>query len=670
MSKQDDMMKKKQETMKKKGMKPGSGMMGKMSKPVDPFKDLDHKNIILDKTKVKKRNEATKDYSKEMNKTQGRSRGPGKSMYLGGKASDGKATALRIWRYLGKYQSGLIVVIIGVILTSALGSMIPWLFAKALDDYIWKFDYEGAANIAVILIVIALFTSFVRWVARYTMAIISQRTVKKIRKDAFDKLQNLPVNYYDTNQAGDIVSRITNDVDLISNSLSTFTIEMFGSIVTLSVSLVMMFIVNWALALVVILFVPLMIFFTMKVSKVTRKGFVAQQKHLGALNGIIEESISGLKVIKLYSQEKDIINEFDRKNNELRKSGFKAQVWAGIIMPVISFMNNFIYLLIVAIGGLLAISAKVAITVGDISAITAYARQFIQPIANLAQLFNSLQQGLAGAERVFTLIDEEDEYLNDGELEVAKFNGCVQFKDVTFAYEKDKIVLKNISFEAPAGETVAIVGPTGSGKTTIINLLNRFYDINSGSIEIDNKNIKTYKKNDLRKKIGVVLQDTSLFSGTVYENIVYGDLDAPKEAVMNAAKMANAYDFVMKLPHGFESEVYEGGQNFSQGERQLISIARTILSNPDILILDEATSNVDTRTESKIQESMRTLMQGRTSFVIAHRLQTIRNAHKIIVIKEGELIESGTHHELLDHKGFYYDLYTTQFKDLVKDLEG
>ncbi|KFZ27343.1 MAG: putative ABC transporter ATP-binding protein [Candidatus Izimaplasma bacterium HR2] len=658
MNKQEKMKMKKQEMMKN------------MKKPVDPFKEYDHKNNVLDKIKIKKRNEATKDYSKEMNKTQGRSRGPGRTMYLGGKASDTRGTALRIWRYLGKYQAGLIVVIIGVILTSALGALIPWLFAKAIDDYILLSDFSGAVNIAMILVFIALFTSIVRFIARYTMAIISQRTVKKIRKDAFDKLQKLSVNYYDTNQAGDIVSRITNDVDLISNSLSTFTIEMFGSVVTLIVSLFMMFYVNWALAIVVILFVPIMVFFTMKVSKVTRKGFVAQQKHLGALNSITEESISGLKIIKLYSQESEIINEYGRKNEELRKAGFKAQVWAGVIMPVINFMNNFIYLLIAAMGGLLAISGKVAITVGDISAITMYARQFIRPIANLAQLFNSLQQGLAGAERVFSLIDEEDEYVGDGDVEVEKFNGCVQFNDVTFGYVKDKIVLKNISFEAPAGETVAIVGPTGSGKTTIINLLNRFYDINSGSIEIDNININTYKKDDLRNKIGVVLQDTNLFSGTVYENIIYGDLTASKDKVINAAKMANAYDFIMKLPHGMDSEVYEGGQNFSQGERQLISIARTILSDPDILILDEATSNVDTRTEFKIQESMRTLMKGRTSFVIAHRLQTIRNAHKIIVINDGMLIESGTHHELLEYKGFYYDLYTTQFKDLVKDLEG
>jgi len=665
MSKQDKLMNKKKKDMaQKKGMKPNT------KTPVDPYKDFDHKNIVLDKIKIKKRNEATKDYSKEMNKTKGRSRGPGRSMYLGGKAGDTKGTTLRIWRYLGKYQAGLIVVVLGVVTTSGLSALIPWLFGKALDDYILKSDFSGAVNIAIILVIIAAVTSIVRFVARYTMAIISQRTVKKIRKDAFDKLQNLSVNYYDTNPAGDIVSRITNDVDLISNSLSTFTIELFGSIVTLVVSLIMMFIVNWALAIVVILFVPIMIFFTMKVSKVTRKGFVAQQKHLGMLNSITEESISGLKVIKLYGQEKNIIDEYSRKNQELKKSGFKAQVWAGIIMPVINFMNNFIYLLIATLGGLLAISGRIAITVGDISSITMYARQFIQPIANLAQLFNSLQQGLAGAERVFALIDEEDEYINDGEIEIEHFNGCVQFTDVTFGYEKDKVVLKNITFEAPAGETVAIVGPTGSGKTTIINLLNRFYDIDSGSIEIDNKNINDYKKDDLRSKIGVVLQDTSLFSGTVYDNIVYGDLTASKEQVIDAAKIANANDFIMKLPHGYESEVYEGGQNFSQGERQLISIARTILSNPDILILDEATSNVDTRTESKIQESMVSMMKGRTSFVIAHRLQTIRNAHKIIVIKEGELIESGTHSELLESKGYYYELYTTQFKDLVKDLEG
>ena len=637
----------------------------------NPFKNIDHSKIILSKDDIKKRNEANRDYSKMLSKTSRRgSRGPGKGMYLGAKAKDSKATVLRIWDYLGKYRLGLIIVFFATALTSVLAIFIPWLFAKAIDDYILTFDLDGAFRIGFYIVGIALLTSVVRFISKYTMVIISQKTVKKIRKDAFDKLQNLPVNYYDTNQAGDIVSRITNDVDLISNSLASVVNELMTSIITLFGSLVMMYILNWVLATVVLLFVPIMVIFTKKVANTTKKGFVAQQKHLGALNSIVEESISGLKVVKLYNQEPEIIEEYRIKNEQLKKAGFKAQVYAGLIMPVINFMNNLIYLVIVALGGLLFISGRVAITIGDISAITSYARQFIRPIANIAQLFNSLQQGLAGAERVFTLIDEDDEYINDGIKIIDKFEGHVQFNNVTFGYVRDKIVLKDITFKVEAGKTIAIVGPTGSGKTTIINLLNRFYDINSGSIEIDNKNILEYKKDDLRKKIGVVLQDTNLFSGNVYDNIIYGNFKATKKEVIEAAKMANAHDFIMKLPNEYESEVYEGGQNFSQGERQLISIARTILSNPDILILDEATSNVDTRTESKIQKSMKHLMKNRTSFVIAHRLQTIRNAHIILVINDGKLIEKGTHNELMDKEGFYYDLYMTQFHDLVKDVKA
>ena len=635
-----------------------------------PYANVDHSKVILTKEQVKIRNEANKDHSKMLAKTTGGHRGPGGGMYLGGKSKNSKQTVLRIWNYLGIYKIGLLVSLIAVIATSLLATFIPWLFAKAIDDYILQFDYSGAIKIGVFIIGIAVLTSTVRFVSRYTMAVISQKTVKKIRKDAFDKLQNLPVNYFDTNQPGEIVSRITNDVDLISNSLASVTLELMNSIITLVASLIFMFIINWALAILVIVFVPLMAIFTMKIAKITKKGFVSQQKHLAALNSIVEENISGLKVVKLYSQEEDLIEEFSNKNTQLRKAGFKAQVYSGIIMPVINFLNDLIYLVIVAIGGLLLITGKVAITVGDIAAITSYARAFIRPIANIAQLFNTLQQGIAGAERVFKLIDEEDEYIGDGEVEVAKFKGCVKFDDVTFSYVKGTPVLKHISFEAEVGKSIAIVGPTGSGKTTIINLLNRFYDIDSGTIEIDHKNILEYKKDDLRKKIGVVLQDTHLFGGTVYDNVIYGDLSATREEVIEASKMANSHDFIMKLPKGYESEVYEGGQNFSQGERQLISIARTILSNPDILILDEATSNVDTRTESHIQESMRLLMEGRTSFVIAHRLQTIRNAHKIIVIHDGELIESGTHLELLNHKGFYYELYTTQFHDIIKDMKG
>ena len=635
-----------------------------------PFSNVNHSKVILNKNDVKIRNEANKDYSKMLSKTSSRGRGPGRGMYVGAKPKNTKGTVLRIWNYLGKYKVGLTIVAIATFLTSSLAILIPLFFAQAIDAITTNADYPTAVKFAWMILLIAALTSTVRFISRYTMAVIAQKTIKKIRKDAFDKLQNLPIKYYDTNQAGDISSRITNDVDLISNSLASVTNELFISLITIVGSLIMMFVVNWFLAIIVLLFVPIMAVLTLKVAKVTRKGFVAQQKHLGALNSIVEESISGLKVIKLYGQEETIVEEFNSKNTELKKVGFKAQVYAGIIMPIINFMNNFILLVIVSIGGFMFILTNLAISVSDIAGISLYARQFIRPIANISQLFNILQQGLAGAERVFSLIDEDDEYINDGVITVEEFKGCVKFDDVTFGYEKDKVVLKNISFEAEVGKTIAIVGPTGGGKTTIINLINRFYDIDSGRIDIDYKNILDYKKDDLRKKIGVVLQDTNLFTGTVYDNIVYGDLSATKEQVIDAAKMANAHDFINKLPEDYDSEVYEGGQNFSQGERQLISIARTILSNPDILILDEATSNVDTRTESKIQESMRLMMKGRTSIVIAHRLQTIRNAHKIIVINEGELIESGSHDELLNKQGFYYDLYTTQFHDMVKQLKG
>lgn len=630
--------------------------------------NTDQNNIIMSKQDIIKRNEANKDYTKMMNKTSG-GHGPGRGVYLGSKATNKKGTILRIWNYLGYFKAGIITVAIGTFITSALAVFIPFLFGKAIENIEVK-DYDAALQIALIIVVVAALTSFVRFISRYTMVVISQRTVKKIRQDAFDKLQLLPVNYYDKNQSGDIVSRITNDVDLISNSLAQVANQLIASLITLVGSLIMMFIVSWSLALVVIVFVPLMAFITMKIGKKTRKGFKAQQKHLGLLNGIIEENISGIKVVKLYGQEETAIEEFSNKNIELKESGLKAQILAGIIMPIITFMNNLIYLIIISIGGLFIIVFKVAMTVGDLAAITMYARQFVQPIAQLAQLFNTLQQGLAGAERVFTLIDEADEYQNDGETVVDSFEGYVSFKDVTFSYDKKVDVLKEITFDVEKGKVIAIVGPTGSGKTTIINLLNRFYDVDKGSILIDNKDINSYRKDDLRSRIGVVLQDTNLFSGTVYQNIVYGDLSATEEMVTEAAKLANAHDFIMKLPNGYQGEVYEGGQNFSHGERQLISIARTILSNPDILILDEATSNVDTRTEFHIQESMKTLMKGRTSFVIAHRLQTIRNANKILVIKDGCLIETGTHHELLDEKGFYHELYTTQFKDLEEDVKG
>lgn len=627
---------------------------------------MSNKQILDKKTIIAKNEEKAFDQKAMGNKLQG----PGRhGVYVGSKAKNVKGTIRRIWDYIGKYRLALLLIIITIVLTSGLSILMPWLFAIAIDDYISVFDYQGTYRIAAIIMSVAVATSILRFISQYTMVIISQKTVKQIRKDAFDKLQLLPVKYYDTNQAGDITSKITNDVDLISNSLASVLTQLISSVITLIGALVMMLILNPLLALVVIVFIPIIGVFTMKIGKITKKGFKEQQKHVGLLNGIIEESISGLKVVKLYSQEENIINEFKNRNEQLRASGFRAQVYAGIVMPVVNFFNNFIYLLVVIVGAVFYITKLVVISVGDIYAMTAYARQFIQPIANLAQLFNALQQALAGAERVFALIDEDDEYIHDGDTSREHLSGHVEFEDVSFRYVEDTPVLKHISFDVAHGTTTAIVGPTGSGKTTIINLINRFYDVDEGSIKIDGLDIKSIKKDDLRKHIGVVLQDTNLFSGTVYENIHYGDLTASKEEVIAASKLANADDFIMKLPDGYESEVYEGGQNFSQGERQLISIARTILSNPDILILDEATSNVDTRTEFKIQESMRTLMEGRTSFVIAHRLQTIRSAKQILVINEGMLIEKGNHETLLEQQGFYHSLYTTQFKDLLGEQE-
>lgn len=626
--------------------------------------NINHRETLLTKEEVKKRNESNKDITKSMN-YQRMGRGPGGSVYLGQKASNKKATIQRVWNYLDKYRAGVVVVFIMTIITSGLAVYIPYLISDAINLYIETSNFQGAYDIAILIAIIAAITSLTRLIGRVVMVTISEKTVKKIRTDAFSNLQNLHVSYYDKKQAGEIASRITNDIDLISNSLSQVVNELFSSFVTIIISLVFMFLINWILAIVVILFVPLMVLITMKVGKLTRKGFIAQQKHLASLNGIIEESISGLKVLKLYTQEKQTIKEFKTKNDELRNASFKAQVWAGIIMPIILALNNVIYLVIIIIGAMMMLMTNIALRVGDIAGITMYARQFVQPISNLAQMFNVIQQGLAGAERVFQLIDEEDEYQNDGEYKVEHLKGDVEFQNVTFGYTPETTVLHNISFTAEEGKTVAIVGPTGSGKTTIINLLNRFYHINEGDILVDGNSIYNYQKDPLRNKIGVVLQDTNLFTGTVLDNIKYGNQMATMEEIIEAATLANAHDFIMKLPNGYDSEVTEGGQNFSQGERQLISIARTILSNPDILILDEATSNVDTRTEYRIQKSMDTLMKNRTSFVIAHRLQTIRNAHKILVIKDGYLIEEGTHQELLKEKGFYYDLYKAQFKDLV-----
>ncbi len=586
---------------------------------------------------------------------------------VGAKPKKIRETVFRLLSYMGVYKYAFIVIVITLVAATFATLYIPMLFANSIDRYIdienfsVNFDPSGIYRIVGIMLGLAFFGSIVRFLSRFIMVRISQNVVKQLRKEAFDKLMKAPVEYYDEKGSGDIVSRISNDMELISNSLGNTILEVINSSIILFGAFVLMFWLNWALGLVVIAFIPIMILFTIKISKKTRKGFKEQQIHLASLNGIIEESVSGLKTVKLYNQEKPFTDDFKNENDQLKRAGFLAQFYSGLIWPFIHFMNNLIFLSVIAVGALLYLSTSL-VTIGQIAGVSQYSRQFIMPISNLAQLFNALMQGIAGAERVFELIDTDSEYEKDGELAIDHFEGNLAFENVSFAYQDDNYVLKNVDFTADKGQVIAIVGPTGGGKTTTIKLLNRFYDIQKGSIKVDGKDIKTYKMDALRKRIGVVLQDTHLFKGTVFENIHYGDLSAQKDKVIEAAQMANAHDFIEKLPKGYETEVYEGGQNFSQGERQLISIARTILNNPDLLILDEATSNIDTRTESKIQESMKALMKGRTSIVIAHRLQTIREADKILVINHGELIEQGDHDALLEKKGFYHNLYKAQFE--------
>lgn len=578
---------------------------------------------------------------------------------------DQKAIIKRLWKYLKKYSIGLFFVFIAVVLSAALMLATPWLIKVAIDDYIDipSVNLTGVVVIVISLIVIAIVNALMSYIQQASMVVIANKVAKDIRKDAFDNLQNLPVKYYDTNHHGQIMSMLTNDIDAISGALSQAVPQIISSVITVVGALLLMFLSNWALALVAIATIPIMLGLTVFISKRTSKFFRTQQEKIGALNSVVEENVGGLKAIKLYNQESVAIETFKKTNKELRKVSFKAQFYTGLMMPIVIFINNLTYGIIVTVGAIFNIHLNGLVSVGQIQAVASYSRQFNMPISNLAQLMNVIQAAIAGGDRVFKLMDEKSEYVSDPEPILEKVSGRVEFKNVNFGYEANKQVLKNVTFWGKPGQVIAIVGPTGSGKTTIINLLTRYYDIESGDIQIDQKSIYGYAKKSLREKIGIVLQQTYLFSGTILENIKYGKVDATFEEVVEAAKLAQVHDIIERLPKGYETKVKEGGSNFSHGERQLISIARTLLANPAILVLDEATSSVDTRTEANIQKSMVNLMKGRTSFVIAHRLQTIRNADAILVVKDGEIIERGTHDDLLKLEGFYYNLYKAQFAD-------
>lgn len=580
------------------------------------------------------------------------------------RAKDAKTTLKRLWRYLGREKTGLLTVFILTIISSCLNLAGPYLIGISIDKYIIPRDYSGLLQMCMILLGVYVFDALMAWLQVFVMATVSSRIVWKIRNDLFNKLQSLPLKFFDSKTHGELMSRVTNDIDNIDNTLNQSVIQLLSGLLTLIGAIALMLSLNVWLTLLSLITIPMVLLTTRKIAGKSRTYFLELQKYLGQLNGFIEENVSGQKVIKIFCREEKSAAEFSEINSKLKATGIKAQILTGLIPPLMSAFNNLGYALIACIGGWMAINQ--IISIGAIVSFLNYIKQFTRPINQLANQFNIIQSAVAGAERVFEIMDEPSEF-NENTLnkEIKIIKGEVTFENVCFGYNKDIPVLKNISFTAKPGDMVALVGPTGAGKTTIVNLLTRFYDIDSGAITIDGKNIEKYDKNSLRQQLGIVLQDAYLFADTIRENIRYGRLDATDNEIETAAKLANAHGFIKRLPHGYDTILTAGGSNLSQGQCQLITIARAILANPAILILDEATSSVDTRTEMHIQAAMKSLMKGRTSFVIAHRLSTIRQADMILVINGGEIIERGTHEELLKAKGFYYNLYTSQFKKAV-----
>lgn len=567
----------------------------------------------------------------------------------------------KIWRYLKRHPVSLLIVGLAIILQIGFNLSLPYLIQIAIDDYmnIDEVNLYAVSVIVASLIFVTVFVAIGSFFQRLLMAKVAAKTTEAIRRDAFIQLQKLPIKYYDKNPHGVIMSVLTNDIETIYNALSQVVPQLITSIITIIGAITLMFFTSWQLTIVTISLFPIMLLTIGLITTRAFKHFRSMQSIIGELNGIVEEDIKGLKAIKLYNQEAKMIAAFNSTNESLRKASYKANIFSGMMMPIIRLLDNILYGVVITVGAIIKIRYGI-ISIGKIQSMTNYSKMFVRPVSNLAQVYNLLQAAIAGGYRVFTLIEEADEYVGETKVPLEDVRGEVEFQNVYFAYDKED-VLKNISFKVPAGKTIAIVGPTGSGKTTIINLLTRYYDIERGKILIDGKDIRNYSKSSVRSQVGIVLQNTLLFKGTVLENIKYGKMDATFEEVVEAAKLAQVHEIIERLPRKYHTKIKEGGINFSHGERQLISIARTILANKTILVLDEATSSVDTRTESKIQKSIGLLVKNRTSFIIAHRLQTIQKADIILVIKDGEIIEQGSHLELLEKKGLYYEMHNLQF---------
>ena len=580
------------------------------------------------------------------------------------KANDIRGTSQRLAGYLKPYSKVLLVVfllVLGYTLTSLAA---PYLMGRAIDEFIANKDVQGLLRTVVLMGLAYLATNLLQLASNWIMSTTTQKALKQLRTDLFSHLQMLSLSYYDHNPPGELMSRLTNDIDVINQAVSMNITSLIASVLSLAGILVAMFALDFWLATASLLVVPLTIWFTTFIAKYSRRGFRELQDGLGELNGTIEETISGQRVIKAFRRNEYALETFQAANETVYRTGKMAHTYAFLLMPLTNQIGNLFVITLAGLGGWLAIQGLV--TVGMIATFISYGRQFIQPVRQLSNLYNNIQSALAGAERVFEILDTQPE-VEDAPDAVAldKVKGDVAFENVNFSYVPGVPVIKNMSLQAKAGQTIALVGPTGAGKTTIINLLSRFYDVDSGFIRIDGTDISQIKKEDLRRSLGIVLQDTFLFSDTVMENIRYGRLDASDADCIQAAKVADADYFIRQLPQGYQTLLSERGSNLSQGQRQLLAISRAVLADPGILILDEATSSVDTRTEAHIQKALLQLMEGRTSFVIAHRLSTIRDADNVLVIRQGEIIEQGSHQELIDQKGFYYNLYMSQFKGQI-----
>jgi ATP-binding cassette subfamily B protein len=580
------------------------------------------------------------------------------------KAQNPRRALARLVLYLKPHTRALCLVAGFVVLSSLLGLAGPYLMGVAIDRFIGGKDLVGLLRTAGLMLAAYVLSNLLQVVANWYVARISQMALKDLRRDLFTHLQTLSMSFFDTHAAGGLMSRLTNDIDAINQAVSQNVTTLLTSAITMGGILIAMFLLNHWLALASLFVVPLMIWFTRFVSKYTRKGFRDLQKNLGDLNSVAEEAISGQKVIKAFRRNASVIEAFRVRNNAVFQAGVSANSYALLLMPLTGVLGTFFVIVLASLGGWLALQGLVS--VGTIATFINYGRNFTSPLSQLANLYNSIQAALAGAERVFEIVDTPSEAADAPlSVPVSTIRGDVSLRDVQFAYVPGTPIIRSFSLEVEAGQTIALVGPTGAGKTTIINLLTRFYEIQGGSIRIDGKDIREMKKADLRRSLGLVLQDTFLFADTVMENIRYGRLEATDAECVEAARMAEADHFIRQLPQGYQTNLSERAGNLSQGQRQLLSIARAILAAPAILVLDEATSSVDTRTELRIQKALLRLMQGRTSFVIAHRLSTIRDADKVVVINNGEIVEQGSHQELLDRHGFYYNLYQSQFKGHV-----